>query len=874
MASAPQDSDSPGAQIAQALVDFSVRGAFPEEHASSLAIDADALPPAIQTLAEAKSKLQAEIHQINEETADDVRSWQTNAQSVQDDIIRSKALANDILKAAEAPVVSGKTIEEAEAKASFLIRELNYNSQVQEALKGIRGVTRTLDQVEQARDERRILDALHLLERSWKELDAIPISQSCRAIKLLNLRAFELKSDVHVVLDHVWSSLIHVDAENHRVSISGDQKDGSMSLSDAVIGLKAYKVVDQRTTQLWREVNKVIFIPRMDIARDTLPGIHIETSTLEVRGSADKTVESLFADLKQVFSYLVERLPPDIVETMSSTLLPEIIHKITRVWLDSIVPSSLQDMERFQDVITAARGFCDSLKSLGFSYLGELQEWTDSAPRVWLSKCREAALDAVRTNLSRGLGASKQVERVEKQMVSRSEGKQLAATHATASDDDHGWGDAWADGEEEETSQETAHNEVKDQLAEGGDDGTDAWGWGVEDTTEEKPEAATEEKPEAATEDKLDDDEDATEAWGWGDEANNDEETDKTAKTALAPPVQGQTRELILKEVYSISSMPEPVLDLIFAIIEDGAALTQESYASTPVAAAASGLFSLPTLALAMFRAVSPYYYAPGDGGNMFLYNDANYLSERLADFAAAWKTRDDISIRAKSMLRLDNDIKSLQNFAARAYSNEMSIQKTILKDMLGGEQNLTQQDETESCVSAAVARVRSMAITWEPILSRSAWQQAAGALADAVATKIIVDVMDLPAIGQDEAYNIANLIATVTGLDDLFLPSRGSTNISSKRKALPTAEGSEMDDEVPTTAQHAPNWLRLKYLSEVLQSNLKDVRYLWVESELSLYFSVDEVIYLINLSFEDNPRTREVVKEITQNPHPTAARG
>ena len=37
-------------------------------------------------------------------------------------------------------------------------------------------------------------------------------------------------------------------------------------------------------------------------------------------------------------------------------------------------------------------------------------------------------------------------------------------------------------------------------------------------------------------------------------------------------------------------------------------------------------------------------------------------------------------------MLRLDNDVKSLQNFAARAYSNEMNIQKTILKDMLGGE--------------------------------------------------------------------------------------------------------------------------------------------------------------------------------------------
>ncbi|KAL2191030.1 hypothetical protein L209DRAFT_31030 [Thermothelomyces heterothallicus CBS 203.75] len=107
---------------------------------------------------------QAEIHAINEETADDVRAWQANAQSVQDDILRSKALAAEIIKASETPAVSGSTVDEIEAKADFLIRELNYNAQVVETLKGIKSVNETLDEVEQARDERRILDALHLLE--------------------------------------------------------------------------------------------------------------------------------------------------------------------------------------------------------------------------------------------------------------------------------------------------------------------------------------------------------------------------------------------------------------------------------------------------------------------------------------------------------------------------------------------------------------------------------------------------------------------------------------------------------------------------------------------------------------------------------------
>jgi hypothetical protein len=36
-------------------------------------------------------------------------------------------------------------------------------------------------------------------------------------------------------------------------------------------------------------------------------------------------------------------------------------------------------------------------------------------------------------------------------------------------------------------------------------------------------------------------------------------------------------------------------------------------------------------------------------------------------------------------MLRLEGDVKSLQTFANRAYTNDMNIQKTILRDLLGG---------------------------------------------------------------------------------------------------------------------------------------------------------------------------------------------
>lgn len=60
--------------------------------------------------------------------------------------------------------MSGKAAEDIERRADFLIRELNYNQQVEGALRGIKRVNESLDQVEQACAERRILDALRLLE--------------------------------------------------------------------------------------------------------------------------------------------------------------------------------------------------------------------------------------------------------------------------------------------------------------------------------------------------------------------------------------------------------------------------------------------------------------------------------------------------------------------------------------------------------------------------------------------------------------------------------------------------------------------------------------------------------------------------------------
>ncbi|PNY28788.1 Is centromere binding protein at prophase [Tolypocladium capitatum] len=843
-------------RLRDAMVAFALDGAFPEHIAELPPVSETDLQPTIDALARAETELETQIRAINQETRDDVSSWVKNAKTLQEDIIRSKTIANDIVRQSEAPDVSGEAIADAEAKVDFLNREVQYSQQVHDVLRKVKQVNQLLGGVEAARNERRIPDSLRLLEQSWAAIDHVGVSKSCRIMRLLDLTCFELKSDVHDVFDHVWKALIRVDVEAGRVAIYDSLDDENMSLSDAVIGLKAYKEVDERMEQLWRNLDAAMVSPRMDISKSTIPAIKAEANELELQGQADASVDALISDLETVFVFVARKLPSDLLQSLSSVMMGDVVPKLIQQWLNPAVPSSLTDMTNFQEMVQRTRTFCTALQESGYTGFDELTDWASKAPTTWLEKCREKALGAVRTNLTGGIGKPKQVEKVEKHMVSLSEGKELATTGAGAAADTNEWGEDWGDAWDDDNEEKGAEDsQTRPESDKGGteDDGADAWAWDDDHAAEKPPE-------EANAAEEAEEEDDSADAWGWGDAVTTVGPAAgerKKHESAAGKARKEETRELVLKETYNISSMPEPVLELIFAILEDGAVLTKDGDDYGLVSSTAPGLFSLPTFVLALFRAISPFFYSLHVGGNMFLYNDAMYIAEKLSDFSSAWKQREDLTPRARNMLRLDNDIKTLQSFANRSYGSEMNIQKTVLQDLLGGSQSFMQQEEMEAAVESGTARIRTMAATWEPILARSVWSQAMGSLADALATRLITDVLDMTSIGQEEAYSIARLIASAAELDDLFLPSK-----------LGATEPSE--DEVPATAQYAPNWLRLKYLSEVLQSNLNEVRFLWCDGELSLYFTVEEVVELIKASFEDNARTRETIKEIRGKPQPT----
>lgn len=455
-------------------------------------------------------------------------------------------------------------------------------------------------------------------------------------MRLLDLRSFELKSSVHEVFDHVWKSLVNVDIETRSIAIyssiagkfmqctqsasSNNNADEPVNLYDAVTGLKSYKEVDERMEQLWRNVDAAIVSPRMNADKETLPGIRVEGEVLRLTGQADRSVEALLSDLATILVFLAEKLPSDLLHSLCSFMMVDIIPRLIHTWLDSAVPSSLVEMDSFQAMILKAKEFCETLDKHGYTGLKELKAWVGDAPSIWLDKCRETTLDSVRSKLCNGIGQPKQVEKVEKQMVSIAEGKKLSKTPAAGAGKDNNdwgadWGDAW-DVDEPEVPAELRSqkgSEPKEPSVPGDDDGADAWGW--DDDNAENTEEPVGEAPRKDNEDE----DDVGAAWGWGDDdapGSTPEPSPRKPRTRRST-ARSETRELVLRETYNVSSMPEPLLELIYAILLDAATLTKEETEYAPVAVTAPGLFSLPTFALALFRAISPYYYSLSEGGNM-----------------------------------------------------------------------------------------------------------------------------------------------------------------------------------------------------------------------------------------------------------------
>jgi centromere/kinetochore protein ZW10 len=83
-------------------------------------------------------------------------------------------------------------------------------------------------------------------------------------------------------------------------------------------------------------------------------------------------------------------------------MMPKLCSQIKDTWLDSAVPTSLEDMTAFRKAIALVQVFANNLGSLKWAGAQELDDWVANAPRIWLTKRREMSLDWTRNQLSLG----------------------------------------------------------------------------------------------------------------------------------------------------------------------------------------------------------------------------------------------------------------------------------------------------------------------------------------------------------------------------------------------------------------------------------------------------------------------------------------
>jgi centromere/kinetochore protein ZW10 len=155
-----------------------------------------------------------------------------------------------------------------------------------------------------------------------------------------------------------------------------------------------------------------------------------------------------------------------------------------------------------------------------------------------------------------GIGIPQSAEHIERRMVGKDEGKQIATSGNMVTQD---WDAAWDSEDEEPLPPGTNRASLEEERK------------ASEVFSPHPPLAA----PPAAT-----DDDEAADAWGWGDE---DALEDPVSEDVAEPPSQHnlphnrispERREVALSETYKTSSMPQPVFKTVVSVFNDGARLT------------------------------------------------------------------------------------------------------------------------------------------------------------------------------------------------------------------------------------------------------------------------------------------------------------
>ncbi|WPH01117.1 Hypothetical protein R9X50_00395200 [Acrodontium crateriforme] len=828
--------------ITPAILEYLEHGAYPEDNSiSSTNLSSDALANLLSALRDAQNEAKAEIRDLSKATASDIDPWISRAKGLQADILRARETARQVVAEADSGRELKLKAQEAENKAKLLEKEVAFNETLAGTLEHIKHANGLLNDVQDQAVKRNVEGALAKLHDAESAIGGLDSMENSRAVLLLRKRADQLRDNMIETTTEWWNTVVDVNQEEKNVIIKQDTA-GGIGLESVATAAQGLGILHTLLQKLTKELERAIFRPRLFVDdKNQVARLSATEGRLECSGKTDDlSYERLFADMNHILRFLASYLPSSLSVPLSKTLIPAVISRLQEHWLAPAVPLEVDELSAFQTTLDNVIALADQIDSYEWDGAKALRDWVQGAPRIWLTKRREAVLGDVRNLVFSGLKERKIVERVETRMVDANDTLDTGTDgNGNKAGENEDWDTAWDDPEDKEpegpqTSVPAGTIETEDDEDE---DEANAWGADDEDERHEATEGGDED------------------AWGWGDDETKPDSPVVAKKSpakvnggSKPPARESSEREMTIRETFTVTGVAEGVLAIVKDIIHTAETLAGPAFASSPIAPAATALYTLPTLALAIYRATAPTAYTKLDTGNMLIYNDASHLASQLREWQA--------SQPPASRLRLDNDVKALDSFAKRAYSSEMESQRTILRDLLDGAQgfsNATVQPyktECESAIDQTAHRLRVVHQQWEDVLSQGALLQSLGSLFATVTGKMISEIEDLGDIGEADSHQLTRFCQTISEVKELFI----------QQKPLDSAESSEPTD---MTFIYCPNWLKFQYLAEILESSLADIKYLWNEGELSLEFDAEEVVELIQALFAESDLRRRAIAEI-----------
>lgn len=773
---------------------------------------------------------------------------------MQDDIKHSQDTAKEILQQAEKGKANTVRVQDAASKVSLLHTEIAYNESLARVVEKVRDISTVLDSAQEAAVHGYVMHALERLEDADGAFKNLGSFESTRLVGVLRTKEDQLKKAIIETVTDSWNGLVDVDNTNNKISLRDTiEREAKVDINTVVEALDKLNLLDIFISRFSRDLDRIIISSRLAVGTDkVVSAVDISGDDIRLAGQVnDGSIKATLEDIQIIAEYLSTRLPPSVAVPLSSKLVPVIATRLINNLLLPAVPTSTNGGLEFQDNLSYVLGLVEFFDELGWSGQNRLTEWVDKSAEIWLAKQKEAAIARVQTLFPKRVQEKKAVERVETQVVSKGD-----ALHAGRGEQEDDWGAEW---DEEEPVAEKEH--APPEAAE--EEDMSAWG-------EEPDEVAEDSEPQVKAQvEQPTGDEDADD-WGvdWDDGGDakpatsghtpvKSSQTPKTnGKSAIQKPSKEQ--EVTLRETYTVTAMPDSIMDIILQVITDVETLNSPDLVKSAIAPASGGLYMIPSLLLAMYRATAAIHYSKDIAGNMLIYNDCQRLSDRLRIFLREQAGKDDTSslpqhLRPSVRLtpKLEADIKTIDRFGKRAYGREMEAQRQIIKDHLEDAQgfqgctNVPFATVCDDAIATTIDRISDVKRQWQNVLSHSAMLQSLGSLVSTALTKFINDVEDMADIAEDESRKLHSYCVSLATLAQHFQ----STDDNGDVRGMASI--------------YTPNWFKFQYLSEILDSSLADIRYFWTDGELKLEMEGEEVVGLIEALFAPSDHRRRAIAEI-----------